>query len=57
MSSLGGRMKNVSAKCCGFLSCSHNVIMYPVSKILVIIDTGLVGLLILHLTTERSYLS
>ena len=28
--------------------------MYPVSKILVIIDTGLVGLLILHLQQEDS---
>ena len=55
--SVGGRMKNVLATVAKtsekfqphFLSCSHNVIMYPVSKILVIIDTGLVGLLILHL--------
>ena len=37
-----------------FLSCSHNVIMYPVYKILVIIATGLVGLLILHLPQKDS---
>ena len=28
--------------------------MNPLSKILVIIDTGLVGLLILHLTKEKT---
>ena len=50
--SISGRLKYVLATVAKtsekfqphILSCSHNVIMYPVSKILVIIDTGLVDL-------------